>query len=95
MAIADAIAMDSIERQVLADLIASVRTLAKHTLTLHLQLGAVRTLLVRKGTMSETELRAAVAELGAVASLDELINPEAPSPDAIFEELLQRLEESP
>ena len=87
--------MDSTERMVLTDLIAAVRTLARHTLTLHLQLGAVRTLLARKGTVSNAEFAAAMTEIGAVTSLDEITNPDAPSPDEIFEELLQRLRESP
>ena len=55
--------MDAREREVVADLIESVRTLASQTLTLHLQLGAVRTILARKGTMSEAELGATLADV--------------------------------
>ena len=87
--------MDSTERQVLADLIAAVRTVARHTLTLHLQLGAVRTVLAQKGTVTNAEFAAAMTEIGAVTSVDELTNPDAPGPDEVFEELLQRLRESP
>jgi hypothetical protein len=55
--------MDGSEREIVADLISSVGTLAAHVMTLHLQLGAVRTLLARKGTISDAEVQAAFAEL--------------------------------
>jgi hypothetical protein len=77
------------EREVVSDLIASVRTLAAHVMTLHLQLGAVRTLLARKGTISETEVQAAFAELNAVTSVEEMVD--ATSTEAVFDELLERL----
>ena len=82
------------DREVLADLIAAVRTLANHTLTLHLQLGAVRTLLVAKGTVSNAELSAAMAELGAMATVNELSDPDLPNPDDVFDDLLRRLQVS-
>jgi hypothetical protein len=50
------------ERELVSDLISSVRTLAAHVNTLHLQLGAVRTLLARKGTISDVEVQAAFTE---------------------------------
>jgi hypothetical protein len=37
------------EREVLIDLIRTVRTVSSHLLTLHLQLGAVRAVLAQKG----------------------------------------------
>jgi hypothetical protein len=55
--------MDDREREVVFDLIESVRRLANQVLTLHLQLGAVRTILARKGTLSEAELSATWAGL--------------------------------
>jgi hypothetical protein len=48
--------LDASEREILTDPIGAVRTLAAQTLTLHLQLGAVRTILGRNGTISEAEL---------------------------------------
>jgi hypothetical protein len=86
--------MDSAERQVLVDLIAAVRTLAKQTLTLHLQLGAVRAVLARKGTMTTTELDTALAELDAMTAIDEFTATAAPSPDEVFDNLLRRLDEA-
>ena len=85
--------MHADEREVLIDLIGSVRTLAKHTLSLHLQLGAIRALLERKGTITDAELSAVVAELGAITAIDEFTTPGAPSPDAVFDEMLRRLGE--
>jgi hypothetical protein len=87
--------MHSEERQVLLDLIGSVRTLAKQTLALHLQLGAVRTLLARKGTITNAELEAASSELGAMTVVDELRLGGAPGPDEVFDDLLRRLGELP
>ena len=86
--------LDASERQVLADLISAVRTLATHLLGLHLQLGAVRALLARKGTITNAELTAALAELGAVTAVDELTNPAAPGAEEVFDDLLRRLENS-
>jgi hypothetical protein len=81
--------MDASEREIIADVISSVRTLAAHVMTLHLQLGAVRTLLARKGTISDAEVQAAFAELNVVASAEEVLN--LTSTDAVFDELLERL----
>jgi len=81
--------MNASERELIADVISSVRTLAGHVMTLHLQLGAVRTLLARKGTISDAEVQAAFAELNVVASAEEVLN--FTSSDALFDELLERL----
>ena len=83
--------MTSSDREVLTDLIGSVRTLAKHTLTLHLQLGAVRTLLARKGTITNAELDAVLNELGAMTAIADVTSGGAPDPDEVFDELLRRL----
>jgi hypothetical protein len=77
------------EREIISDLIGSVRTLAAHVMTLHLQLGAVRTLLARKGTITDAEVQAAFAELNVVASAEEVLD--LTSTDAVFDELLERL----
>ena len=61
--------LDTSEREVLIDLIGMVRSLAEQTLTLHLQLGAVRTLLARKGAISETEFSAVLASSTRLARL--------------------------
>ena len=87
--------MHAEDREVLIDLIESVRTLAKQTLALHLQLGAVRALLARKGTITNAELEAAQTELGAMTVVDELKLGGAPGPDEIFDNLLHRLGERP
>jgi len=81
--------MDDSERAITADLISAVRTLAAHVMTLHLQLGAVRTLLARKGTISDAEVQAAFAELNVVASAEEVLD--FTSTEALFDELLERL----
>ena len=83
------IAFSVTEREIVSDLIDSVRTLASHVMTLHLQLGAVRTLLARKGTITDAEVQAAFAELNVVASAEEVFN--LTSTDAVFDELLDRL----
>jgi hypothetical protein len=82
-------ALSADEREIVSDLIASVRTLAAHVMTLHLQLGAVRTLLARKGTISDAEVQAAFAELNVVASAEEVLN--MTGTDAVFDELVERL----
>jgi hypothetical protein len=81
--------MDPSEREIVADVINVVRTLAAHVMTLHLQLGAVRTLLARKGTISDAEVQTAFAKLNVVASAEEVLN--LTSTDAVFDELLERL----
>jgi hypothetical protein len=82
-------ALSGDERELVADLIGSVRTLAAHVITLHLQLGAVRTLLARKGTISDAEVQAAFAELNVLASTEETLS--LTSADAVFDALLERL----
>jgi hypothetical protein len=82
------------EREVLIDLIRTVRTVAGHALTLHLQLGAVRAVLARKGHVTEAEMNAALAELDALTIADQVVNPVAPNVDAVFVDLLTRLEQS-
>ena len=84
--------LDPREREIVSDLISAVRTLAAQVLAVHLQLGAVRTLLARKGTISEAELGVALTELDAISSADELLNRSTPSVDDVFEGLLRRLE---
>ncbi len=84
--------MDAREREIVSDLIESVRTLASQTLTLHLQLGAVRTILARKGTMSEAELSATLARLEAVSAADEFLSND--SVDETFDQLLQRIQKA-
>ena len=84
--------MDAREREVVADLIESVRTLASQTLTLHLQLGAVRTILARKGTMSEAELSATLAQLEAVSAADAFLSND--SVDETFDRLLHRVQQA-
>ena len=84
--------LDPREREIVSDLISAVRTLAAQVLALHLQLGAVRTLLARKGTISEAELGVALTELDAISSAEELLNRSTPSVDDVFEGLLRRLE---
>ena len=82
-------ALSADEREIVSNLISSVRTLAAHVLTLHLQLGAVRTLLARKGMVTDAEVQAAFAELNVVASVEEVLT--LTSTDAVFDELLERL----
>jgi hypothetical protein len=82
-------ALSADEREIISDIISSVRTLAGHVMMLHLQLGAVRTLLARKGTISDAEVQAAFAELNVVASTEEALS--FTSTDAVFGELLERL----
>ena len=86
--------MDSAERQVLLDLIAIVRTLSNQVLALHLQLGAVRALLARKGMVTTAELEAALTELGAMTAIDEFTGSGATSPDQVFDDLSSRLGEA-
>jgi hypothetical protein len=57
---------------------------------LHLQLGAVRTILARKGTLSEAELSATWARLEAISAADEIVSND--SVDETFDRLLRRVE---
>jgi hypothetical protein len=84
------VSMNSREREVVVDLIESVRCLANQVLTLHLQLGAVRTILARKGTMSEAELSATLAKLETITAVDEIVSND--SVDEKFDRLLRRME---
>jgi len=86
--------LDAHEKEVLLDLIGSVRSLAAQLLTLHLQLGAVRTILARKGTMSEAELSATLTELEAISAADELLSRDRPTVDDVFDGLLRRLQQA-
>jgi hypothetical protein len=82
--------MDANEREVVIDVIESVRRLANQVLTLHLQLGAVRTILARKGTMTEAELSATLAKLETISAVDEIVSND--SVDEMFDRLLRRME---
>ena len=82
--------MDGHEREVVVDLIESVRRLANQVLTLHLQLGAVRTILARKGAMSEAEFSATLAQLETISTADEILSHD--SVDEAFDRLLRRVE---
>jgi hypothetical protein len=82
------------DRAVLIDLIRTVRTVSRHLLTLHLQLGAVRAVLAQKGLVTEAELNATVAELDALTTTEQIVDPAAPNVDRLFADLLRRLEEA-
>jgi hypothetical protein len=85
-------AMSANEREILVDLIGSVQTLATQVLTLHLQLGAMRTLLIRKGTINETELTDITNKLQASSATGVLLDQTAPDVDEVFLDLVRRLE---
>jgi hypothetical protein len=59
--------MDASERGITTDLISAVGTLAAHLMTLHLQLGAVRTLLARRGTISDAEASCSRGSIGRLS----------------------------
>jgi hypothetical protein len=61
-------ALSAAEREVLADLIRAVQTVAHQILAVHLQLGSVRSVLARKGIATEAEVRTALGELDALTS---------------------------
>jgi len=82
------------ERDVVISLIRTVRTVAAHLLTLHLQLGAVRAVLAQKGVVTEGELNATLIELDAVTKTEQVVDPDAPNVDTVFADLLRRLEEA-
>ena len=84
--------LDVNEREVVLDVIESVRRLAHQVLTLHLQLGAVRTILARKGTLSEAEVSATWARLEAISAAEEIVSND--SVDEMFDQLLQRLQQA-
>jgi hypothetical protein len=81
------------EREVLIDLIRTVRTVSSHLLTLHLQLGAVRAVLAQKGLVTEAELDATVIELDALTKTEQVVDPASPNIDRVFADLLRRLED--
>ena len=85
-------AFDASERELIADLIGSVRTVAGQLVALHLQLGAMRALLARKNMISEAEFRATFTELDAVSSTEAVLTRDFPDvTEDVFEELLRRL----
>jgi hypothetical protein len=86
-------ALNPAEREVLGDLIRAVQTLAQQILTVHLQLGAVRAVLARKGLVTETEVRTALTELDAISSAGELLGT-IPTTEEFFANLLRRLQEA-
>jgi type II secretory pathway predicted ATPase ExeA len=85
-------ALDASERELIADVIGSVRTVAAQLVALHLQLGAIRSLLVKKGTISEAEYSAAVMALESTSAADAILSRDAPAVEEAFDELLRRLE---
>ena len=83
--------MDTTEREIIADLVNAVRTLASQVLTVHLQVGALRALLVSKGAISEVELTGILTHLQATTAAETLLDDTAPDADEIFRDLLSRL----
>jgi hypothetical protein len=83
--------VDADDSEIVADLIRAVQTLAQQVLTLHLQLGAVRTILVRHGMVTEAGLEATFAGLEAASAADEVLNRQIPTVDEVFNDLLRRL----
>jgi hypothetical protein len=86
-------ALNVAERNVLADLIRAMQTLAQQILAIHLQLGAVRAVLARKGTVTEAEVRTALTELDAISSVGEMMGT-TPTTQEFFASLLRRLQEA-
>ena len=86
--------MDTSDREVLIDLIGSVRTLAAQVLTLHLRMGALRALLARRGTISEDELASTFAELEVTTAADALVDESAPDVNEVFDDLIRRLRDA-
>jgi hypothetical protein len=84
--------LNSSERELVADIIGSVRTVATQLISVHLQLGAIRSLLIRNGTITEAEYAAAVTALEATSATDELLSRGSATVEAAFEEMLLRLE---
>jgi len=83
--------LNAAEREILAQLIRAVQTLAHQTLTVHLQLGAVRAILARKGTVTATEFTAALRDLDTMTLAGELVGA-VPTTEDFFNDLLRRLE---
>jgi hypothetical protein len=86
-------ALNPAETELLADLIRTVQTLAQQIITVHLQLGAVRALLGRKGFVTELEFRTAIRELDTMSLAGELVGA-MPDVEQFFARLLRRLEEA-
>jgi hypothetical protein len=84
--------LDMAEREILAQVIRAVQTLAQQLPIVHLQLGAVRSILARKGTITETEFRAALSQLDSMSLTGELLGI-VPTTEEFFADLLRRLEE--
>lgn len=85
-------ALEPNEREVVATLISSVRTIAAQLVSLHLQVGAMRCLLARKQMMTDDEFHVAFAELEAMGSVDERMNDFPDVMEGVFDELLRRLQ---
>jgi hypothetical protein len=85
-------ALDTTEREVVGTLIGSVRTIAVQLISLHLQLGAMRSLFAKKQMMSEDEFQDAFAELEAVGSMEDRLRDFPDVMEDVFEELLRRLQ---
>jgi hypothetical protein len=83
--------LNAAEREILAQLIRAVQTVSQQTLTVHLQLGAVRAILARRGTATDTEFRAALRELDTMTLAGELVGA-VPTTEDFFTDLLGRLE---
>ena len=88
-------ALNTTERDVVQTLIASVRTIAVQLISLHLQLGAMRSLFAKKHMMTDDEFHAAFAELEASGSLEERLQDFPDVMEDVFEELLRRLQAPP
>ncbi|HXH83518.1 MAG TPA: hypothetical protein VNN07_11385 [Candidatus Tectomicrobia bacterium] len=88
-------AMDTEDKEVLIALIGTVRTLAQQVVTLHLQLGALRSALVGRGVITDAAFTAAVAELEALQAADEALRHDRPIIDQTFTDLIARLERPP
>ena len=84
--------LDARERELLGDVIRSVRTVANHLISVHLHLGAIRSLLIRHGTITESEYTAAVTALETTSAADEMLSRGAATVEEAFEDLLRRLE---
>ena len=85
--------LNASERAVLTDLIGAVRTLANQVLIVHLQVGAVRAILARKGTVTRSEVDATLNTLDAASVTGELLS-DRPTIDETFANLLRRLQEA-
>ena len=85
--------LNASERAALTDLSGAVRTLANQVLIVHLQVGAVRAILARKGTVTRSEVDATLNTLDAASVTGELLS-DRPTIDETFANLLRRLQEA-